>query len=148
MVGRRVPSFTQAYNGYTSCPIPVSHDKLMLAEFGYDGVPMQTFQAFGIDQRVPNAAFFQLKRFMKYAVWRFVRLRGAEQGVLAHCCSRCSPGLCTLTPCARVCGTVPRCCRGLSTTRRFENKRTNAFLCPGLQQQCIPCQIASVCIHF
>jgi sulfide:quinone oxidoreductase len=28
------------YNGYSSCPLVVSHNKMLLAEFGYDGVRM------------------------------------------------------------------------------------------------------------
>jgi len=28
------------YKGYSSCPLVVSHNKMLLAEFGYDGVRM------------------------------------------------------------------------------------------------------------
>ncbi|MCO5590278.1 hypothetical protein L7F22_044247 [Adiantum nelumboides] len=30
------------YSGYTSCPIPTEYGKLVLAEFAYNGVPMET----------------------------------------------------------------------------------------------------------
>ena len=28
------------YNGYSSCPLVVAHNKMLLAEFGYDGIRM------------------------------------------------------------------------------------------------------------
>ena len=31
------------YNGYTSCPIVTGYDKLVLAEFDYEGKPQETF---------------------------------------------------------------------------------------------------------
>ena len=32
-----------SYNGYTSCPLTVGDNKLVLAEFGYDGAILETF---------------------------------------------------------------------------------------------------------
>ncbi|TIA05007.1 sulfide,quinone oxidoreductase/flavo-binding protein, partial [Aureobasidium pullulans] len=32
-----------SYNGYTSCPLLTEYNKVMLAEFGYGGKPMETF---------------------------------------------------------------------------------------------------------
>lgn len=33
----------ESYDGYTSCPLTVGNDKLVLAEFGYDGAILETF---------------------------------------------------------------------------------------------------------
>ena len=50
-----------SYNGYTSCPLLTEYNKVMLAEFGYGGKPMETFGRV-IDQSVPRRAFFHLKK--------------------------------------------------------------------------------------
>ncbi|KAL3417441.1 Sulfide:quinone oxidoreductase/flavo-binding protein [Phlyctema vagabunda] len=51
------------YDGYTSCPLLTEYGKVMLAEFKYGGVPKETFGGwFGIDQAVPNRAFYHLKK--------------------------------------------------------------------------------------
>ena len=33
----------KSYDGYTSCPLTVGNEKLVLAEFGYDGAILETF---------------------------------------------------------------------------------------------------------
>lgn len=33
----------QQYDGYTSCPLVTGHSKLILAEFDYNGNPLETF---------------------------------------------------------------------------------------------------------
>ncbi|GJJ12171.1 hypothetical protein Clacol_006412 [Clathrus columnatus] len=44
-----------AYDGYTSCPLIVSYEKLLLAEFAYGLKPKETFnQLLGIDQGTPR----------------------------------------------------------------------------------------------
>ncbi|KAG9747036.1 FAD/NAD(P)-binding domain-containing protein, partial [Aureobasidium melanogenum] len=50
-----------SYNGYTSCPLLTEYNKVMLAEFGYGGKPMETFGRV-FDQSVPRRAFFHLKK--------------------------------------------------------------------------------------
>lgn len=41
------------YDGYTSCPLFVGQNELLLAEFKYGGVPKETFGRF-LDQSKPN----------------------------------------------------------------------------------------------
>jgi hypothetical protein len=36
-------NLTHIYDGYTSCPIPVGNNKLMLCEFKYNGEVDETF---------------------------------------------------------------------------------------------------------
>eukprot|EP01017_Pseudomicrothorax_dubius_P030374 TRINITY_DN3789_c0_g1_i1.p1 TRINITY_DN3789_c0_g1~~TRINITY_DN3789_c0_g1_i1.p1 ORF type:complete len:455 (+),score=109.11 TRINITY_DN3789_c0_g1_i1:64-1428(+) len=57
---RQEKNFVQ-YDGYTSCPIFVGNDKLMLCEFVYNCVRKETFSPF-INQTKPNRLFFFLKR--------------------------------------------------------------------------------------
>lgn len=58
---------TAKYDGYTSCPIFVGDKKLILAEFGYDGVVMETFPW---DQSVPSRLAFHLKKdFFPFVYW-------------------------------------------------------------------------------
>ncbi|KAF2250821.1 sulfide,quinone oxidoreductase/flavo-binding protein [Trematosphaeria pertusa] len=52
-----------AYDGYTSCPLTVGENKVLLAEFKYGGIPKETFgDMFGIDQATPRRAFYHLKK--------------------------------------------------------------------------------------
>jgi sulfide:quinone oxidoreductase len=54
---------TATYDGYTSCPLITDYSRVLLAEFGYGGVPMETFQGIpGIDQGEPHRAFLMLKK--------------------------------------------------------------------------------------
>lgn len=50
------------YDGYTSCPLTTEYGKVMLAEFGYGGIPKETFSRFGIDQGTPRKTFYHLKK--------------------------------------------------------------------------------------
>ena len=50
---------TAAYDGYTSCPLFVGDNKLMLMEFKYGGVRQESFFA---NQEVPRKSFFYLTR--------------------------------------------------------------------------------------
>lgn len=49
----------RVYDGYTSCPLPVGDNKLMLAEFDYNLQPKETFP---YDQRVPSSFAYFLKK--------------------------------------------------------------------------------------
>ena len=56
------------YNGYTSCPLVTGKNKTILAEFGYDAVPMETFP---FDQRKERFTMFLLKTyFMPVIYWK------------------------------------------------------------------------------
>ncbi|KAH7103826.1 FAD/NAD(P)-binding domain-containing protein [Auriculariales sp. MPI-PUGE-AT-0066] len=51
------------YDGYTSCPLLIGQEQLMLAEFKYGLQPTETFGGiFGIDQVVPRRLFYHFKK--------------------------------------------------------------------------------------
>lgn len=50
---------SKSYDGYASCPLTTSIGRIMLAEFGYDGVVMPSFP---LDPRVPRRMNWWLKR--------------------------------------------------------------------------------------
>eukprot|EP00331_Platyophrya_macrostoma_P004306 CAMPEP_0176424686 /NCGR_PEP_ID=MMETSP0127-20121128/10970_1 /TAXON_ID=938130 /ORGANISM="Platyophrya macrostoma, Strain WH" /LENGTH=341 /DNA_ID=CAMNT_0017805761 /DNA_START=220 /DNA_END=1242 /DNA_ORIENTATION=+ len=56
------PEFAQ-YTGYTSCPIFVGNDKLILAEFNYKPEPEETFNFFGFQDK-PRKTFYLMKRYL------------------------------------------------------------------------------------
>lgn len=49
------------YNGYTSCPLVTGYGKVVLAEFDYDGNPVETFP---FDQGKERLSMYLLKRFL------------------------------------------------------------------------------------
>lgn len=51
---------TAQYDGYTSCPLVTGYDSMVLAEFGYDKQPMETFP---FDQSQERFSMFLLKKF-------------------------------------------------------------------------------------
>jgi len=53
-------AFSKSYNGYAGCPIVVSNKLCIMAEFGYDGVPMESLKF--MDQRKPSRLWFHMKR--------------------------------------------------------------------------------------
>ena len=58
------------YDGYTSCPLLVNHNHVMLAEFGYDGSVLETFP---IDQRVPRRTMYYLTAYvMPFIYWKLL----------------------------------------------------------------------------
>lgn len=52
---------TAKYTGYTSCPLVTGYGKLVLAEFDYDGNPMETFP---FDQSKERWSMYMLKRYV------------------------------------------------------------------------------------
>jgi NADH dehydrogenase FAD-containing subunit len=65
------------YDGYTSCPLLVNHNKVMLAEFGYDGVILETFP---VDQRIPRRSMFYVKAHMMPHIYWKLMIRGLWHG--------------------------------------------------------------------
>ena len=56
------------YDGYTSCPLVTSYNQCILAEFDYDGQPLETFH---YDQSKESRAAFQMKRhIMPELYWK------------------------------------------------------------------------------
>lgn len=58
------------YDGYASCPLTTSMDRIMLAEFVYDGVVAPSFP---LDPRVPRRVYWHLKKsFLPGLYWRMI----------------------------------------------------------------------------
>lgn len=51
---------TGHYDGYASCPLVTGYGKVILAEFGYDGVIMETFP---FDQAKERYSMYALKAY-------------------------------------------------------------------------------------
>lgn len=61
---------TANYDGYASCPLTTSRGKIILAEFGYDGVVMPSF---ALDPRIPRRSYWWLKEsFLPRLYWHFM----------------------------------------------------------------------------
>ena len=65
------------YEGYSSCPIPVGDDKLLLCEFDYD---LKRKETFPIDQTVENRFFYWLKLKMFPEIFYRLHVRGYWAG--------------------------------------------------------------------
>lgn len=63
------------YDGYASCPLTTSRGKVMLAEFGYEGVIMPSFP---LEPRVPRRSYWWLKK--RYLPWLYWRMLGGDLG--------------------------------------------------------------------
>lgn len=66
-----------AYDGYTSCPLTVTKDKVMLAEFGYDGSILETFP---IDQSKPSVFAGMLKKYFFPSLYFHAGVKGLWTG--------------------------------------------------------------------
>ena len=51
---------TDKYNGYTSCPLVTGYDKVIMAEFDYDGNPDESFP---FDQSKERYSMFLAKKY-------------------------------------------------------------------------------------
>ncbi|XP_043188056.1 sulfide:quinone oxidoreductase, mitochondrial-like isoform X2 [Amphibalanus amphitrite] len=68
---------TASYDGYTSCPLVTGYSKCILAEFKFDGVPLETFP---IDQGKERwAPFVMKKELMPFLYWQLM-LKGYWNG--------------------------------------------------------------------
>lgn len=55
------------YDGYTSCPLVTSYNKVILAEFDYDGQPLETFP---VDQSKESRVMYHMKAdVMPHLYW-------------------------------------------------------------------------------
>ena len=61
------------YDGYTSCPLVVGHNRVVLAEFGYDGAILESFP---IDQSKPRWSMWLLKRYLLPQLYWHGMLKG------------------------------------------------------------------------
>lgn len=56
-----------SYDGYSSCPIITGYNKLVLAEFDYDNMPLETFP---FDQSKERWSMYQMKKYLlPYLYW-------------------------------------------------------------------------------
>ena len=61
---------TQKYDGYTSCPLVTGYSKCILAEFDYDGQPLETLPINQAKER--NTSFFMKKEIMPVLYWKLM----------------------------------------------------------------------------
>lgn len=64
---------TAVYDGYTSCPLVTGYDSLVMAEFGYDLKPMESFP---IDQNKERYSMFLVKKYLLPKLYWYGMLRG------------------------------------------------------------------------
>lgn len=64
---------TASYNGYTSCPLVTGYDSLIMAEFGYDLKPLETFP---FDQNKERYSMYLVKRYVLPQLYWHGMLRG------------------------------------------------------------------------
>ncbi|KAL7641001.1 UNVERIFIED_CONTAM: hypothetical protein RMT77_008138 [Armadillidium vulgare] len=68
---------TAKYDGYTSCPLVTGYSKCILAEFDFDGNPMETFP---LNQAKERRSMFHMKKdFMPILYWEGM-LKGLWEG--------------------------------------------------------------------
>lgn len=61
---------TKEYDGYTSCPLVTGYDKCILAEFDYNGKPLETLPINQAKQR--RLSFFLKKDIMPSLYWKLM----------------------------------------------------------------------------
>lgn len=69
---------TAAYDGYGSCPLTVEKGKIVLAEFGYDGVLQPSFPSWLIDGTKPSRLAWMLKKDLLPTIYWDAMLKGHE----------------------------------------------------------------------
>ncbi len=69
------------YDGYTSCPLVTGYGSLILAEFGYDLAPKETFP---FDQSKERRSMYLLKKHVLPQIYWKGLLRGAQWPTLAQ----------------------------------------------------------------
>ena len=62
-----------AYDGYTSCPLVTGYGRLILAEFDYDGKPVETFP---FDQSKERLSMYLMKKHLLPAMYWHGMMRG------------------------------------------------------------------------
>lgn len=78
MLGK-APLSSPQYDGYTSCPVVTSNKTCVMAEFDFDGQPLESFPAF-LRQSRQNPLMFAVKaHFMPHLYWHGL-LKGRWNG--------------------------------------------------------------------
>ncbi|CAF4992092.1 unnamed protein product, partial [Rotaria sp. Silwood1] len=68
------------YDGYTSCPLLTGYDKCILAEFDFDGQPLETLP---IDQGKERRISYILKKDIMPAMYWNMLIKGTWNGPAA-----------------------------------------------------------------
>ncbi|XP_070178657.1 sulfide:quinone oxidoreductase, mitochondrial-like [Littorina saxatilis] len=68
---------THSYDGYSSCPLVTGRNKCVLAEFDYDGHPMETFP---VDQSKERWSMYQMKAHVMPQLYFHGLLKGIYEG--------------------------------------------------------------------
>lgn len=66
-------TLSETYDGYTSCPLVTGYDSLIMAEFGYDLKPMESFP---IDQNKERYSMFLVKKYLLPKLYWYGMLKG------------------------------------------------------------------------
>jgi len=82
-----------SYDGYASCPVTTSRDKVMLCEFAYDGAITPSFSG---DPRKPRHSYWLLKRY--YLPWLYWRMIAGHLGPDQHAQRELSDKLPLISP--------------------------------------------------
>ena len=61
---------SKKYDGYTSCPLVTGYSKCILAEFDYDGKPLETLPINQAKERV--SSFLMKKEIMPTLYWKLM----------------------------------------------------------------------------
>jgi sulfide:quinone oxidoreductase len=75
---RHKQPLAKAYQGYGSCPLTVEHGKIVLAEFGYQGVLQPTFPEWFLKGKHPTRIAWHLKTQLLPSVYWHLMLKGRE----------------------------------------------------------------------
>ncbi|KAF4526108.1 hypothetical protein B566_EDAN007602 [Ephemera danica] len=75
MAGKDAPKV--AYDGYTSCPLVTGYSSCILAEFDYDGQPLETFP---VNQAKERQSMFLMKKMVMPDLYWHGMLRGYWEG--------------------------------------------------------------------
>lgn len=67
----------QLYDGYTSCPLTVTHNRCILAEFGYDGEILETFP---FNQAKPRRSMYHMKADVMPPLYWHMLVKGMWHG--------------------------------------------------------------------
>jgi sulfide:quinone oxidoreductase len=61
------------YDGYTACPVVTGYGTLIMAEFGYEGIPMETFP---FDQRKERLSMYLVKKYLLPRMYWYGMMKG------------------------------------------------------------------------
>ncbi|WIA22774.1 hypothetical protein OEZ85_001172 [Tetradesmus obliquus] len=78
MAGSLQQDSAAKYDGYTSCPVVTRQGRVMLMEYGYDGVIMEMFSKLGIDQSQEQYLMWLVKTLVLPAAYWALMTKGYD----------------------------------------------------------------------